>query len=221
MGGFKQFLLRGNVVDMAVGIVIGAAFGSVVTAFLKDLLTPMIAAIVGKPDFSAITFEIHHSNFPVRDFINPILSFILIATAVYYFVVLPFYIVGDEGCGEGGADAFWSTFLGDAIFFRTKSLACSRVRPNRNYDVPQELVAMSRMDTGNGIVPKANAGASSGLLFEGRAVTPSHRELDVTFASFLRQETMTWRELFEGFETLRAVTYSTSASFIRDLFDCV
>jgi hypothetical protein len=80
---------------------------------------------------------------------------------------------------------------------------------------------MSRIDTGNGIVPKANAGASSGLLFEGRAVTPSHRELDVTFASFLRQETMTWRQLFEGFETLRAVTYSTSASFIRDLFDCV
>jgi large conductance mechanosensitive channel len=89
MGGFKQFLLRGNVVDMAVGIVIGAAFGSVVTAFVKDLLTPMIAAIVGKPDFSAITFEIHHSKFPVGDFINSIVSFILIATAVYYFVVLP------------------------------------------------------------------------------------------------------------------------------------
>ena len=75
MGGFKQFLMRGNVVDMAVGIVIGAAFGSVVTAFVKDLLTPMNAAIVGKPDFSKITFEIHHSKFPVGDFVNAIVSF--------------------------------------------------------------------------------------------------------------------------------------------------
>ena len=89
MGGFKQFLMRGNVVDMAVGIVIGAAFGSVVSAFVKDLLTPMIAAIVGKPDFSAITFVIHNSKFPIGDFINAIVSFVLIAAAVYYFVVLP------------------------------------------------------------------------------------------------------------------------------------
>ena len=89
MGGFKQFLMRGNVVDMAVGIVIGAAFGTVVSAFVKDLLTPMIAAIVGKPDFSAITFVIHKSKFPIGDFINAVVSFLLIATAVYYFVVLP------------------------------------------------------------------------------------------------------------------------------------
>jgi large conductance mechanosensitive channel len=88
-GGFKQFLLRGNVVDLAVGVVIGAAFGSVVTAFTKDLLTPLIAAVVGKPDFSAIQFEINGSKFPVGDFINAIVSFLLIATAVYYFVVLP------------------------------------------------------------------------------------------------------------------------------------
>src|SRR5690348_15313662 len=89
MGGFKQFLMRGNVVDMAVGIVIGAAFGTVVSAFAKDLLTPMIAAIVGKPDFSAITFVIHNSKFPIGDFINAVVSFVLIAAAVYYFVVLP------------------------------------------------------------------------------------------------------------------------------------
>ena len=88
-GGFKQFLLRGNVVDLAVGVVIGAAFGGVVTAFTKDLLTPLIAALVGKPEFSAIQFTINGSKFPIGDFINAIIAFLLIATAVYYFVVLP------------------------------------------------------------------------------------------------------------------------------------
>jgi large conductance mechanosensitive channel len=88
-GGFKQFLLRGNVVDLAVGVVIGAAFGGVVTAFTKDLLTPLIAAVAGKPDFSAIQFTINGSKFPVGDFVNAIVSFLIIATAVYYLVVLP------------------------------------------------------------------------------------------------------------------------------------
>ena len=88
-GGFKDFLLRGNVVDLAVGVVIGAAFGGVVTAFTKDLLTPLIAALVGKPDFSAIQFEVNGSKFPVGDFLNSLVAFLLVATAVYYFVVLP------------------------------------------------------------------------------------------------------------------------------------
>src|SRR6204780_120966 len=87
--GFKQFLLRGNVVDLAVGVVIGAAFGSVVTALTKDLLTPLIAALVGKPDFSAIKFTVNGSVFPVGDFINAVVSFLLIAAAVYFFVVTP------------------------------------------------------------------------------------------------------------------------------------
>lgn len=88
-GGFKAFLLRGNVVDMAVGVVIGGAFGAIVTAFTKDLLTPLIAALVGKPDFSAIQFEINGSKFPVGDFINALVSFLLVAGAIYYFVVVP------------------------------------------------------------------------------------------------------------------------------------
>lgn len=88
-GGFKQFLLRGNVVDLAVGVVIGAAFGGVVTAFTKDLLTPMIAAIIGKPDFSAIQFEINGSKFLIGDFINALVAFLIVATVVYYMVVLP------------------------------------------------------------------------------------------------------------------------------------
>jgi large conductance mechanosensitive channel len=87
--GFKQFILRGNVVDMAVGVVIGAAFAGVVTAFTKDLLTPFLAAIVGKPDFSAIQFTINGSMFAVGDFINALVSFVLVATAVYFFVVTP------------------------------------------------------------------------------------------------------------------------------------
>ena len=87
--GFKQFLLRGNVVDLAVAVVIGGAFGAVVAALVKDLLTPLIAAIVGKPDFSAIQFTINGSKFPIGDFINAVISFILIAAAVYFFIVLP------------------------------------------------------------------------------------------------------------------------------------
>ena len=87
--GFKQFILRGNVVDMAVGVVVGAAFASVVAALTKDLLTPLIAALVGKPDFSAISFTINGSVFALGDFINALISFLLVAAAVYFFVVTP------------------------------------------------------------------------------------------------------------------------------------
>jgi large conductance mechanosensitive channel len=89
MKGFRTFVLRGNVVDLAVGVVMGAAFGTVVTALVKDFLTPLIAAIVGKPDFSALGFEINGTKFPIGDFINALISFLLIAAAVYFFVVLP------------------------------------------------------------------------------------------------------------------------------------
>ena len=89
MQGFKQFLMRGNVVDMAVSVVVGVAFGAVVAALVKDLITPLVAAIVGKPDFSAITFQINGSKFPIGDFINAVVSFVLVATAIYFFVVLP------------------------------------------------------------------------------------------------------------------------------------
>jgi len=89
LSGFKQFILRGNVVDMAVGVVIGAAFASVVGAFTKDLLTPLIAALVGKPDFSTISFTLNGSVFALGDFINALVSFFLVAAAVYFFVVTP------------------------------------------------------------------------------------------------------------------------------------
>ena len=87
--GFRQFILRGNVIDLAVAVVIGAAFGGVVTALVKDLITPLIAAVAGKPDFSAIVFTINGSKFPIGDFVNAVISFLMIAAAIYFFVVAP------------------------------------------------------------------------------------------------------------------------------------
>ena len=87
--GFKQFMLRGNVIDLAVAVVIGGAFGAVVTALVKDLITPLIAAIGGKPDFSAVAFTVNGSKFLIGDFINAIVSFMMIGAAIYFFVVTP------------------------------------------------------------------------------------------------------------------------------------
>src|SRR5256885_13456320 len=89
LSGFKQFILRGNVVDLAVGVVIGAAFASVVTAFTKDLLTPLIAAIVKAPNFAGLKFTINGSEFMYGEFLNALVSFLLVAAAVYFFVVTP------------------------------------------------------------------------------------------------------------------------------------
>ena len=86
---FRTFILRGNVIDLAVGIIIGAAFSAVVNALVKDLFTPLIAAIFGKPDFSAIKFTINHSQFLIGDFINVVIAFITIALVVFFFVVKP------------------------------------------------------------------------------------------------------------------------------------
>jgi large conductance mechanosensitive channel len=87
--GFKQFLLRGNVIDLAVAVVIGGAFGTVVTAFVKDLLTPLIAAMVQAPDFSSVSFTINGSTFAIGDFLNALIAFLLVALAVYFFVIVP------------------------------------------------------------------------------------------------------------------------------------
>jgi large conductance mechanosensitive channel len=89
MGGFKKFLLRGNLVDLAVAVVIGIAFGAVVTALVADLITPLIAAIGGKPDFANLTFTVNHSKFLYGSFINALISFLIIAAVIYFLVVLP------------------------------------------------------------------------------------------------------------------------------------
>lgn len=87
--GFKQFILRGNVVDLAVGVVIGAAFNGVVNSLVKDLLTPFISVFTGNSQFAEWTFHIHHSEFLVGDFFSQIIAFIIEAAAIYFFVVLP------------------------------------------------------------------------------------------------------------------------------------
>ena len=89
MKGFREFILRGNVLDLAVAVVMGAAFGAVVTALVKDLLTPLIAAIVGAPDFSGISLTVNGSKLLIGDFLNAIIAFLMLATVVYFFVVLP------------------------------------------------------------------------------------------------------------------------------------
>ena len=89
MKDFKQFLLRGNVVDLAVAVVIGAAFGAVVTELVADLLTPLIAAIFGSHDFSALTFTVNHSTFLYGKFLNAVIAFLAIAAAVFFLVVKP------------------------------------------------------------------------------------------------------------------------------------
>jgi large conductance mechanosensitive channel len=86
---FKQFLLRGNVVDLAVGIVLGVAFAALVQAAVRDLLTPLIAAIFGQPDFSQLTFKVNRSVFRYGDFLNALIAFVTIALVVFFFVVKP------------------------------------------------------------------------------------------------------------------------------------
>ena len=86
---FRQFLLRGNVVDLAIAVVIGIAFGAVITALVKDILTPLITAIAGKQDFSNLTFMLHKSIFRYGDFINVLIAFVLVAAAIFFFVVVP------------------------------------------------------------------------------------------------------------------------------------
>ena len=86
---FKQFILRGNVVDLAVGVIMGAAFTSIVNSLVKDILTPFIAAIFKQPDFSGLYFTLNHSRFTYGNFINALVSFLLVSTAVYFFVVTP------------------------------------------------------------------------------------------------------------------------------------
>jgi large conductance mechanosensitive channel len=86
---FKKFILRGNVIDLAVAVVVGAAFSSIVTSLVKDLVTPLVAAIGGKSNFAGLYFTINHSEFKYGDFINTIVSFLIIATVVFFFVVQP------------------------------------------------------------------------------------------------------------------------------------
>lgn len=96
MNGFKRFLLRGNVIDLAVAVVIGAAFGAVVASFVKSILTPLIAAIGGQPNFNSLSFTINKSIFLYGEFLNAVISFAIIAAVVYFLVVLPMNTIMDR-----------------------------------------------------------------------------------------------------------------------------
>src|ERR1051326_1265702 len=87
--GFRQFLMRGNLIELAVAVVIGTAFTAIVTAIVKDLITPLIAAIGGKPDFGKLHFTVHSSTFAYGDFVNALVSFVIIAAVVYFLIVAP------------------------------------------------------------------------------------------------------------------------------------
>ena len=89
MKGFRDFITRGNLLDLAVAVVIGTAFTAVVTAIVKDLITPLIAAIGGQPNFSKLTFTLHHSLFLYGDFLNALITFLIIAAVVYFLIVAP------------------------------------------------------------------------------------------------------------------------------------
>jgi len=90
---FRQFIMRGNVVDLAVAVVIGTAFAAVVAAFVADIITPLIAAIFGKTDFSNLTFTINKSQFLYGDFINALITFVSVAAAIFFFVVKPLNVI--------------------------------------------------------------------------------------------------------------------------------
>ena len=104
MRGFKAFLLRGNVVELATAVVIGVAFGVVITAFVKDLVTPLIAAIGGQPDFSSLSFTVNNSKFLYGDFLNALLAFILIAAVIYFLVIVPYTALMARSKKEPPAD---------------------------------------------------------------------------------------------------------------------
>lgn len=104
MKEFKQFLLRGNVVDLAVGVVIGVSFGTIVSALVSDLLTPLIAAIAKIPDFSAFAFTVNGSQFMIGHFINAVISFVMVAGAIFFFVVKPMNMLIAKSRKESPAD---------------------------------------------------------------------------------------------------------------------
>jgi large conductance mechanosensitive channel len=101
---FKQFLLRGNVVDLAVGVVVGAAFGTIVSSLVKDVITPLIAAIAKVPDFSSLAFTLRGSQIMIGSFLNALISFVLVASAIFFFVVKPMNMLIARSRKEAPAD---------------------------------------------------------------------------------------------------------------------
>jgi large conductance mechanosensitive channel len=130
---YRAFLLRGNVIDLAVAVVIAAAFGAVVTAFVEDLITPLIAAIFGEPDFSNLTFTINNSEFKYGDFINKVIYFLIIATAIFFVVVKPVNVLKERASrGEAPPDPTTRVCpqcLGEVPLAATRCMFCTQPLP--------------------------------------------------------------------------------------------
>jgi large conductance mechanosensitive channel len=94
--GFKQFILRGNVIDLAIAVVIGVAFNAVVQALVRDIITPLIAAIFGKPNFASLAFTVHHSRFAYGDVLNYLIAFVSVAAVLYFLVVHPLNVLAER-----------------------------------------------------------------------------------------------------------------------------
>jgi len=101
--GFRDFILRGNVIDLAVAVIIGGAFSAIVGSLVKDLLGPLIAAIVGKPDFSALAVDIHGGHFAYGNFLNALIGFVMVAGVVYLFIVAPMNKIAEIAASKKAA----------------------------------------------------------------------------------------------------------------------
>jgi large conductance mechanosensitive channel len=138
---FKQFLLRGNVVDLAVAVVLGAAFGAVVTSFVENLVTPLIAAIGGQPNFSEIDFTINGSTFGIGLFLNALISFVIIAAVIFFFVVKPMNVLIERSRKQAPTDPSLRkcpSCLSDVPIAATRCAYCTSDLPEAQ---PHELVA--------------------------------------------------------------------------------
>lgn len=123
--GFKEFIVRGNVVDLAVAVVLGTAFNVVVQSLVKDLLTPLIGAIFGEPDFSALSFSINGSQFNYGNFFNALIAFISVAAAIYFFVILPLQRMKERGEGEEPTVKDCPHCLSEIPYGATRCKACT------------------------------------------------------------------------------------------------
>jgi len=128
--GFKNFILRGNAVELAVGVVIGAAFNTMIQAIVKDLFTPLIAAVAKKPDFSNLLFTINDSKFMYGDFLNAVISFLLVAIAIYFFVVMPMNAIMSKTAKKGQKPDFkkCTECLSDIPFEAKRCSHCAQVQ---------------------------------------------------------------------------------------------
>jgi large conductance mechanosensitive channel len=127
--GFKNFILRGNAVDLAVGVVIGAAFNGLIQGIVKDLLTPLIGAIAKVPNFSNLSFTLNGSKFLYGDLINSVISFLLVAVAIYFFVILPMNAIMSKTAKKGQKPTFQKCpeCLSDIPFEAKRCSHCSQI----------------------------------------------------------------------------------------------